>query len=70
MWKETCITVLGRKKKKKGDKESISTNTWKLIEEGEEDGNGESEDEPVQGRDEQRKEELNTTHKTLHWTKT
>ncbi|CAH8459953.1 unnamed protein product [Heterobilharzia americana] len=45
MWKETCTTVLGGKKKE--DKEWISIDTWKLIEQGDEDG--ETEDKPVQG---------------------
>ncbi|CAH8428937.1 unnamed protein product [Heterobilharzia americana] len=61
MSKETCITILRRKKKE--DKEWISTDTWKLIEQAEEDG--EAEDKSVQCKDEQRNEELNTTYKTL-----
>ncbi|CAH8435651.1 unnamed protein product [Heterobilharzia americana] len=52
--RETCITVLGRKKKQ--DKEWISMDTWKLIEEGEEDG--EAEDDSVE-----------CSSETLHWTK-
>ncbi|CAH8482691.1 unnamed protein product [Heterobilharzia americana] len=58
MWKETCIPVSGRKKKE--DKEWISTDTWKLIEE------RRMVDQKInQCKDAQRQEELSTIYKTL-----
>ncbi|CAH8472391.1 unnamed protein product [Heterobilharzia americana] len=65
VWKETCITVLGMTKKE-GDKEWMSTDTWKLIEEGEEDGDGEAEHEPVQCKD--YNEKRNRTQRIKHYT--
>ncbi|CAH8546378.1 unnamed protein product [Heterobilharzia americana] len=58
MWKETCTTVLGRKKKE--DKEWISTDTWKLIEE-----RRMVKQKINQCKDAQRQEELSTMYKTL-----
>ncbi|CAH8483809.1 unnamed protein product [Heterobilharzia americana] len=58
MWKETCTAVLGRKKKE--DKEWISTDTWKLIEE-----RRMVKQKINQCKDAQRQEELSTMYKTL-----
>ncbi|CAH8291638.1 unnamed protein product, partial [Heterobilharzia americana] len=58
MWKETCTTVLGRKKVE--DKEWISTDTWKLIEE-----RRMVKQKINQCKDAQRQEELSTMYKTL-----
>ncbi|CAH8493128.1 unnamed protein product [Heterobilharzia americana] len=55
MWKETCTTLLRRKKKE--DKEWMSMDTWNRLDQREEDG--EAEDELVQGCTTRRRTEYN-----------
>ncbi|CAH8868299.1 unnamed protein product [Trichobilharzia szidati] len=59
VWSETCMEVLGRKKGQ--DKQWLTTDTWRLIEE-----RGTVKQKILQCTDEQQKQDLNASYKTLN----
>nr|CAH8838004.1 unnamed protein product [Trichobilharzia regenti] len=59
VWSQTCIEILGRKKRQ--DKQWLTTDTWKLIEE-----RRTVKQKIIQCTDEQQKQELNASYNTLN----